>query len=125
MTPFGETMRALRRAKGVSQKQMAEALGVSPAYLSALEHGNRSAPSFEFIQRVAGYFNIIWDDLEDLMRVAGLSHPRVVIDTAGLDASYTALANRLSQEIRLLAPQDIEEIKSVLDRAAAKTGKGP
>jgi transcriptional regulator with XRE-family HTH domain len=125
MTPFGEAMRKLRQNKGVSQKQMAEALGVSPAYLSALEHGNRSAPSFEFIQRVAGYFNIIWDDLEDLMRVAGLSHPRVVIDTAGLDASYTALANRLSQEIRLLAADDIAEIESVLDRAAAKTRSEP
>ena len=56
-TPFGKAVRHLRERKGVSQKEMAKALGVSPAYLSALEHGRRGMPSFEFLQRVAGYFN--------------------------------------------------------------------
>lgn len=121
MTPFGDVMRDLRNRKGVTQKEMASALGVSPAYLSALEHGNRSAPSFDFIQRVAGYFNIIWDDLEELMRVAGLSHPRVVIDTAGLDSEYTILANRLAHEIRSLDKQAVAEMTAVLD--SAKDGK--
>ena len=53
-TPFGKAVRHLRDRKGVSQKAMAAALGVSPAYLSALEHGRRdwrcrtsSAPSPE------------------------------------------------------------------------------
>lgn len=122
MTPFGEAMRELRRKKGVTQKEMASALGVSQAYLSALEHGNRSAPSFDFIQRVAGYFNIIWDDLEDLMRLAGLSHPRVVIDTAGLDAAYTALANRLAHEIRNLDRETVAAIDGILAQAAGSKG---
>ena len=122
MTPFGEVMRDLRKRKGVTQKEMAAALGVSPAYLSALEHGNRSAPSFDFIQRVAGYFNIIWDDLEDLMRVAGLSHPRAVIDTSGLASNYTALANRMAREIRRLDDDDIAAIMTILDAAARKNG---
>jgi transcriptional regulator with XRE-family HTH domain len=122
MTPFGEAMRELRRKKGVTQKEMATALGVSQAYLSALEHGNRSAPSFDFIQRVAGYFNIIWDDLEDLMRIAGLSHPRVVIDTAGLDAAYTALANRLAHEIRNLDRETVAAIDAMLNQASRQRG---
>lgn len=123
MTPFGDAMRELRAKKRVTQKEMASALGVSSAYLSALEHGNRSAPSFDFIQRVAGYFNIIWDDLEELLRIAGLSHPRVVIDTAGLDSEYTVLANRLSHEIRDLDKQAIAGIASILDAAATRDGK--
>ena len=40
-TPFGKAVRHLRDRKGVSQKDMAKALGVSPAYLSALENGKR------------------------------------------------------------------------------------
>src|SRR5690606_15729681 len=83
-TPFGKAVRHLRERKGVSQKEMALALGVSAAYLSALEHGRRGMPSFDFLQRVAGYFNIIWDEAEDLFRIAQISDPRVVIDTAGL-----------------------------------------
>ena len=78
MTPFGERLRELRRAKGVSQKQMAASLGVSAAYLSALEHGRRGMPSWAMVQKIIGYFNIIWDDAEELQRLADTSDPRVV-----------------------------------------------
>lgn len=114
MTPFGEAMRRLRLRKGVSQKQMAYAIGVSPAYLSALEHGRRGKPSFDFLQRVAGYFNIIWDEAEELFSVAGTSDPKVVLDTAGLAADYTAFANHLARRIRSLPPEVISELENVL-----------
>ena len=38
MTPFGARLRALRAARGVTLKHLAEALQVSAAYLSALEN---------------------------------------------------------------------------------------
>lgn len=114
MTPFGEAMRRLRDRKGVSQKQMAEAIGVSPAYLSALEHGRRGKPSFDFLQRVAGYFNIIWDEAEDLFITAGSSDPKVILDTSGLDAGHTAFANHLARRIRTLPPEVISELEHVL-----------
>ncbi len=117
MTPFGEVMRDMRKQRGISQKEMAAAIGVSPAYLSALEHGNRGAPSFDFVQRVAGFFGIIWDDVEELIDIAAGSHPRVVIDTAGLDAQFTRFANRLSREIKTLSSDDLTEMTQVLDRA--------
>ena len=123
MTPFGEIMRRMRRERGVSQKEMAAAIGVSPAYLSALEHGNRGAPSFDFVQRVAGYFGVIWDDAEDLIEIAGKSHPRVVLDTAGLGADYTMFANRLAREIRSIDGQALEELVEALDGAKRRVGK--
>ena len=39
MTPFGVKLRQIRAERGITLKQMAESLGVSPAYLSSLEHG--------------------------------------------------------------------------------------
>ena len=77
MTPFGEKIRALREAKGVSQSEMAAELGVSPAYLSALEHGKRGAPSWSFLQKTIQYFGLIWDDAEDLQQLAQMSKPKV------------------------------------------------
>jgi transcriptional regulator with XRE-family HTH domain len=62
MTPFGKRLRELREERGVTQKDMAAALRVSPAYLSALEHGRRGQPTWDLLQRVITYFNIIWDD---------------------------------------------------------------
>ncbi len=117
MTPFGEAMRDLRRRKGVSQKEMAAAIGVSPAYLSALEHGKRGAPSFDFLQRVAGYFNVIWDEADELFQIARISDPRVVLDTSGLPTGHTAFANRLSERIRDLPEEAIEAMEDILEKA--------
>jgi transcriptional regulator with XRE-family HTH domain len=124
MTPFGAAVRQIRKERGLTQKAMANALGVSPAYLSALENGKRGRPGFDFLQRVAGYLNIIWDEADDLFRVAAISHPRVVVDTAGLPPEYTALANRLSTEIRQLEPETIRAMADLLSKAADSRGKG-
>jgi transcriptional regulator with XRE-family HTH domain len=117
VTPFGQALRDLRRRKGVSQKQMAAAIGVSAAYLSALEHGKRGAPSFDFLQRVAGYFNVIWDEAEELFGIANVSAPKVVLDTSGLTPQHTAFANRLSEEIRALSVETIRALEDVLEKA--------
>ena len=114
MTPFGQRLRELRRAKGVSQKQMAAALGVSPAYLSALEHGHRGAPGWPMVQKVIGYFNVIWDDAEELEKLAAISNPRVQIDTSGLSPDATRLANVLAERIRGLDRAQIAEILEIL-----------
>jgi len=116
MTPFGEAIRRLRAERGVSQRQMASAIGVSPAYLSALEHGNRSEPSWEFVQRVIGYFNIIWDEAEELQVLAGLSRPKVVIDTSGLTPKATGVANKLATAIGRLDAPTLQEIEVLIDR---------
>jgi transcriptional regulator with XRE-family HTH domain len=117
MTPFGAEVRRIRKERGITQKEMARALGVSPAYLSALESGRRGRPGFDFLQRVAGFLNIIWDEADDLFRVAALSHPRVVVDTAGLAPEYTALANRLASDIRQLDRATVAEIMLLLETA--------
>ncbi len=114
MTPFGQAMRELRQRRGVTQRALAQAIGVTPAYLSALEHGHRGRPTFELLQRIAGYFNIIWDEADDLFRLADASDPRVVIDTAGLPPEYTLLANELSKRISTLTPEMVEELNRLL-----------
>lgn len=123
MTPFGEKLRRLRRERGVSQKEMAASIGVSAAYLSAMEHGHRGVPNWAMVQKIIGYFNVIWDDAEELQRLAEASHPRAVIDTSGLSPSATELANLLSETIGRLDDADIDrlldELRSALGRRAA------
>ncbi len=106
MTPFGKRLRELRDERGLSAKDMAAGLGVSPAYLSALEHGRRGKPNKRFVHRVCQYLGIIWDEAEALQRIAELSHPRVVVETAGLTPEATELANRLADRIATL-PDDV------------------
>jgi transcriptional regulator with XRE-family HTH domain len=114
VTPFGEKLRQLRRERRVSQKQMAAALGVSAAYLSALEHGHRGAPSWAMVQKIIGYFNVIWDDAEELQRLAANSDPRVVVDTSGLSPRATELANLLAERIGDLDREQVDELLRLL-----------
>ena len=110
MTPFGEKVRALRAARGVNLKQMAADLQLSPAYLSSLEHGHRGRPSEALVVQVCEYFNLIWDDFEDVKKLAALSHPRAVVDTGGLTSVHTALANELAARISDLTSDDAEAL---------------
>ncbi|MFH1794624.1 MAG: helix-turn-helix domain-containing protein [Pseudomonadota bacterium] len=116
MTPFGAKVRDLRKARGVSQKEMAAALGVSPAYLSALEHGRRGRPTWAMLQKIIGYFNIIWDDAEELLRLAETSDPRAVIDTSGLSPRATELANLLAGRIAQLTPSELDQLIAIVQR---------
>jgi transcriptional regulator with XRE-family HTH domain len=118
VTPFGAKLRELRAARGVSLKAMAEAIGVSGAYLSALEHGRRGAPTWYLVQRIITYFNVIWDEAEELERLAQDSDPRIVVDTAGLSPRATQFANRLARQIGSLGEVEITALLAVLDARA-------
>jgi len=117
MTPFGEKLRALRAARAVTQRDMARALEVSPAYLSALEHGRRGAPSAGLIHQICQFFGLIWDDADELSSLAKLSRPRLRLHAGGLTPAQTALANRITRELRHLDPATVAAINTLLDGA--------
>jgi transcriptional regulator with XRE-family HTH domain len=121
VTPFGARLRALRAERGVTLKHLARELQVSAAYLSALEHGKRGAPSAGLVHQVNEFFGLIWDEADDLARLARLSNPRVTVNTAGLTPEQTALANRLAQAIQRMPPETVAALHAVLDT----TGAGP
>ena len=106
MTPFGAKLRKLRHERGLTQADMAKAIRVSPAYLSALEHGKRGRPSWHLIQSIIAHLNIIWDEAEELIKLSRVSHPKVTIDTCGLSPLATQFANELS--VRISKLDDIE-----------------
>jgi transcriptional regulator with XRE-family HTH domain len=110
VTPFGAKVRALRQKRGVALKRMAADLQLSQAYLSALEHGHRGRPTPALVVQICEYFGLIWDDYEEMHRLARLSHPRVVVDTRGLSSRATELANLLSERIAILDDRAIAEI---------------
>jgi transcriptional regulator with XRE-family HTH domain len=120
VTPLGAKIRELRTKRGVSLKEMAAALSVSSAYLSALEHGKRGKPTWFLVQRIITYFNVIWDEAEEIQRLAELSDPRVTIDTAGMDPKATELANQLALKIGVLSEDSLAALLHQLRVAAVK-----
>ncbi len=116
MTPFGAMIRAQRAARGISLKRMAADLELSQAYLSALEHGQRGRPTPALVIQICEYFHLIWDDYEEMHRLARLSHPRAVVDTRGLSPLATELANLLADRIAAL---DEATLAALIERIKA------
>ena len=59
---FSETLAALRRRSGRSQRQVAAELGISQALLSHYENGTRE-PGLDFLCRACDYFGVSADYL--------------------------------------------------------------
>lgn len=95
-------------------KDLANALHVTPAYLSALENGKRGKPSKGLVHQVSAALGIIWDDAEELARLAALSDPRPRVDTSGLSAKATEVANRLAMDIARLSEAELDRLMDVL-----------
>jgi len=120
MTPLGAKLREMRAERGVTLKEMAHAIGVSPAYLSALEHGKRGAPTWFLVQRIIVFFNIIWDDAEELCRLAQSSDPRIKIDTSGAIPEATAFANLLARTVGDLGADDFARMSEIVEAAQSR-----
>ncbi len=60
--PFGGNLAVLRKARGWTQPQLAEALGITLAALTYYERQARN-PSAEFVAKAAKLFNVSVDEL--------------------------------------------------------------
>ena len=120
MTPLGARIRQMREERGISLKDMAAALNVSSAYLSALEHGKRGRPTGFLLHRIIAFFNVIWDEAEELQRLAEVSDPKVTIDTGGMLPEATELTNRLRDDIGKLESEDLRFLRDELVKRAGR-----
>ena len=59
---LGDKIKVLREGKNVSQKELAQAIGVSDVMVSLYEQGKKY-PSLSTIVRIAEYFNVSTDYL--------------------------------------------------------------
>lgn len=62
MFNFGEHLKSIRQSKGITQKQLGEAIGASERGIQNYELG-QSKPKFETIIALATFFNVSTDYL--------------------------------------------------------------
>ena len=119
MTPFGARLRALREERGLTLTRMAADLGLSAAYLSALEHGKRARPTPGLVRQICGYLGIIWDDADELQALARRSRPKVTVDTGGLSPLATELANLLADRVGDLDEPTLAQLLQIVKASPA------
>lgn len=71
---FQENLKNLRLKRGLSQKKLADAIGVAQSSINYWEKGER-VPSVESTNRLADFFNVTLDELYDIdYSVLPISH---------------------------------------------------
>ncbi len=67
---LGARIKELRKAKGLSQKELAEHIGIEPQHMNRLEVG-RSYPTFDRLERIAAILNVPLQDFFEFMHHQG------------------------------------------------------
>ncbi|MBS1728013.1 MAG: helix-turn-helix transcriptional regulator [Armatimonadetes bacterium] len=62
---FGSKLREWRLAKKFTLRKFAEAIKVSPTYVSGIENGTLQPPTFERLQAISALLEVPLDDLVD------------------------------------------------------------
>lgn len=70
---FGVYVRDRRKDLGVSLRELAEKLGISAAYLSDIEKGNRKAP-LEHLEQLAVLLQVEENEMEFYFDLSGCTH---------------------------------------------------
>lgn len=98
MTAFGQRLHYLRKQRKMSQRELAERVGVDFTYISRIEHGRTHAPSTLVICRIA---QALEADVDELFNLSGKVPSRLL---------ETALNNPLLTElIRVICYHPISE----------------
>lgn len=101
VTDFGKFLRKLRIDRSTTLRRMAEILGISPGYLSAIELGKREVP-FDLVEKVHEAYSLSVDELEEANALADMQITKVNID---LDD-----ANRKQKEVFLAFAREFESL---------------
>lgn len=111
-TAFGQKLRDLRVRKNITLSVMAKILGVTTSYLSQIETGKKPPSSAAMVDQICAILGLIWDDAEEMKKLALQSKSRVTIDTTSLGPEATRAANLM---VELLPKVEDDEAKLMAD----------
>ena len=110
MTPFGIKLKYIRTEKHKSLKDVSKALKVSTAYVSMLENGKRGRPADGLIELICSYFNLSWEESDELKFLAKHSDINTKMNSEKLSINATMLTNILKNNIKWLTEEQLKNL---------------
>lgn len=106
---FGKTLQRIRRAKGVTQRDVAQKIEMDYSYFSRLENDRfDSKPTRETIDKIAEALECTEDERGDLLSAAGRIDEE--LENAARIAGGQPKIGRLFRAVVKLPPEKIDEI---------------
>ena len=109
LSPFGKEVRKMRieHKDTPNLKDMAEALDVSSAYLSAVETGKKPASS-ALVEKIADYFNVSARQRTELHQLASKSAKFVQLQLTGANSKSRELATAFARRFPGLDEDEVD-----------------
>ena len=116
---FGMTLKQLRKARGLSQRQLAEMVYVTDSMISKYE-ANGSIPSLETVQRMALVFNVSMDYLCGMEKTINISTVQLTPEQIQITRDLVELFRNKQN----LIPRKISTVRhSIIGRIAIELEK--
>ena len=116
--PFGDRLRSMRRAAGLTQEELASRAGLSPNAVSALERGTRRRPHPHTVRSLAGALGLAEEGRAALLAAVPKRGEAASSDDEVSPASAAPVASELPHPATPLLGRERElgEIRSLLAR---------
>lgn len=114
-TLFGKEIRKLRIDKSTTLRQMADAIQISPSYLSSIETGKRKLTT-EILEKIIGFFHLSKSKEDTLRDLANKTGESINIELAGLSQNRSESAAIFARKLNTMTDEEIEEILRVLKK---------
>lgn len=113
LTPFGQFIRKKRIEKYISLKDMADALGVSSAFLSGMEMGRKSIPE-DSIPKISDFLHLSPSEKKELLDSIELSKRTVKIELEGFSLKSRETAIAFARKFSELSEEDADLLSNFL-----------
>lgn len=107
---FGEKLRALRRAAKITQRELAERVGVDFSYISKLENDRLPPPAAETVIRICEALGVTPDEL---LAASGKMPPQIQED---IGSSPAAIQFLRSAQVMKLSEAEWKQLSEQLKR---------
>lgn len=114
LTKFGKELRAIRIQRDELLRDMADKLGVTVAYLSAVENGKRKVPD-EWINNLAEIYGLDDKETEKLQNFAYEDRTDLKLNLEGLTSAQRDLAYSFARRFQNLNSEGVQKLQNLLN----------
>ena len=112
LTKFGKQLRKIRIEYDQRLKDMADKLGVTVAYLSAVENGNRAVPD-AWVNVIANEYSLDEQEIIELQKAAYEEKNEIKICFEGAARAEAALA--FARKFQSMTDDNVSQLQKFLD----------
>ncbi|CAH1199472.1 hypothetical protein PAECIP111891_01270 [Paenibacillus allorhizoplanae] len=111
---FYDKLRDMRKMKGFTIRELADRSGVSAAYISQLENGNRGIPSPDVLMKLSEGLNTSYSELMDIAGYLESSQANQQFESNPVNLRRFLRENELMFDGIILTPEDKEWVERML-----------